>query len=93
MKQPGDALVEALVLAGVGRRYAVKEFPVFGSATPGDMDPQSDIDIMVEFAPSARTGIAKFEAFVEELSHKPGTRFVMLVQPAPCLQCFEYSHR
>lgn len=33
----------------------------------GEMGPDSDIDVLVEFDPSARIGVLKFESLSEEL--------------------------
>jgi len=35
------------------RQYHVRELSVFGSAAPGEMRPDSDIDLLVEFIPEA----------------------------------------
>lgn len=65
--QLGGTQVDGLALAEVCRRYGVKELSVFGSAVRGEMRPESDIDIMVEFEPGVRTGLIKFETLVGEL--------------------------
>ncbi len=70
MNQPlefGDTQVDGPSLAEVCRRYGVKELSVFGSAVRGEIRPESDIDIMVEFEPGARVGLIKFESLVDEL--------------------------
>src|SRR5437867_2866231 len=64
----GDTRVDRMSLAEVCRRYGVKELSLFGSAAPGEMGPDSDIDIMVEFEPGERVGLLKFESLVEELA-------------------------
>jgi predicted nucleotidyltransferase len=61
-------------LAEVCRRYGVKELSLFGSAARGEMRPESDIDIMVEFKPGVRIGLVKFESLVEELELLTGHR-------------------
>ena len=43
--------VDSPSLAEVCRRYGVKELSLFGSLVNGEMSPESDIDIMVEFEP------------------------------------------
>ena len=48
-------------------RYSVKELSLFGSAARGEMGPESDVDIMVEFEPGVRIGLIRFESLVEEL--------------------------
>jgi predicted nucleotidyltransferase len=63
----GDARIDGRSLASVCRRYGVKELAVFGSAVRGQIGPDSDIDIMVEFEPGVRVGLIKFESLVEEL--------------------------
>lgn len=65
--QPGDVMVDAAQLADLCQRYGVKELSVFGSAIRGEMGPESDIDILVEFDPGACIGIIKFESLVEGL--------------------------
>jgi hypothetical protein len=60
------------VLAEVCSRYLVKELSLFGSAARGEMRPDSDLDLMVEFQPGARVGLIKFEALAEELERLSG---------------------
>ena len=38
-------------IADLCRRYEVQELSVFDSAARGDMQPESDIDILVDFKP------------------------------------------
>ena len=65
---PFDAtLVDALALAELCRRYDVKELVLFGSSARGKMRPDSDVDLLIEFAPGVRTGLIKFQSLVEEL--------------------------
>jgi predicted nucleotidyltransferase len=56
-----DTHIDGPSLAEVCRRYGVKELSLFGSAVRGEMRPESDIDIMVEFEPGVRMGLIKFE--------------------------------
>ena len=70
----GNTHVDGASLAEVCRRYSVKELSLFGSADRGEMRPESDIDIMVEFEPGARVGLIKFESLVEELAALSGRR-------------------
>lgn len=64
----GDTQIDGLSLAEVCRRYGVKELALFGSAVRGEMRPESDIDMMVEFAPGVRIGLIKFESLAGELA-------------------------
>ena len=61
-------------IADLCRRYGVHELAVFGSAARGDMRPDSDIDILVEFQSNARVGLVKFASLVEELESLLGRR-------------------
>ena len=70
----GDIQVDGPSLAEVCRRYGVKELSLFGSAVRGEMRPESDIDLMVEFEPGVRIGLVKFEFLVEELESLTGRR-------------------
>ena len=72
--QLGGIQVDSAPLAELCRRYGVKELSVFGSAARGEMGPESDLDIMVEFEPGVRTGLIKFETLVEELEVLVGRR-------------------
>jgi predicted nucleotidyltransferase len=72
--QLGDTQVDLPSLSEVCRRYGVKELALFGSAVRGEMRPESDLDIMVEFEPGARIGLIKFESLVEELESLAGRR-------------------
>ncbi len=61
---PYDALVELC------QRYQVRELAVFGSATQQRYRPDSDIDLLVSFAPEARvtfTTLARMQRELEAL--------------------------
>ena len=55
-------------LADLCRRYQVKEFRLFGSAARGELRPDSDIDILVEFVPNHTIDIFDFGHLEDELS-------------------------
>lgn len=40
----------------VCRRYPIRELSLFGSAAAGDLRPDSDVDLLVDFDPAARIG-------------------------------------
>jgi uncharacterized protein len=61
-------------ISDICRRYGVKELSVFGSAARGDMQPDSDIDILVDFEPGARIGLVRFASLSEELQSLLGRR-------------------
>jgi hypothetical protein len=72
--QLGNVKVDGSSLAELCRRYGVRELSLFGSAVRGEMRPESDIDIMVEFEPGTRVGIVKFESLAAELESMAGRR-------------------
>ena len=54
-------------IAGFCRRWKLAELAVFGSAARGDMRPDSDIDVMIDFAPDAKRHAFDFLRMQEEL--------------------------
>ena len=63
-------------LAGICQRYNVREISLFGSAARGEMRPDSDIDILVDFAPDAHPGWDVFR-LEEELTQLFGRKVDM----------------
>lgn len=61
-------------IAAVCRRYGVRQLSVFGCAARGDMRPESDIDMLVEFDPDARIGLVKFVSLAEDLESLLGRK-------------------
>jgi predicted nucleotidyltransferase len=83
----GDSAPPRLVLdpdaiAAFCRRHHIRRLALFGSVLRDDFGPQSDIDVLVEFAPGHVPGLAFF-AMQEELGRLVG-RPVDLNTPA-CL--------
>lgn len=77
----GVVLPEAAI-AAICRRYHVRELSVFGSAARGQMRPDSDIDLLVEFLPEARPGLLGLSAMMRELSALLGRPVDLAVKPA-----------
>ena len=78
--QLGNILLDSQSLAEMCRRYNVRELSVFGSAVRGEMGPDSDIDILVEFEPGVRIGLIKFESLVDELELLSGRRIDLVTK-------------
>jgi hypothetical protein len=55
-------------IAEICRRYQVKALSLFGSAARGQMRPDSDVDLLVEFLPDAEIGLIQHFAAERELS-------------------------
>jgi predicted nucleotidyltransferase len=65
-------------LAAVCRRYRIRRLSLFGSALKGLDRPESDIDLLVEFEPSARPSLLTMAEIELELSPLLGGRKVDL---------------
>src|SRR6266568_8171849 len=55
------------------RRHHIRKFALFGSVLRDDFGPDSDVDVLVEFEPGARTGLRFFE-MEQELSQIIGRK-------------------
>lgn len=66
--QLGIAQVDEAKLAELCRQYHVKELSVFGSAARGEMRPDSDIDLLVEFFPEAKVDLLDHAGLMLDLS-------------------------
>jgi len=56
------------------RRYKVRELSMFGSAVRDDFRADSDIDLIVQFEPSATIGFLALAALQRELSELMGRK-------------------
>ena len=69
--------VEEEALEALCRRYAVRRLAVFGSALRGELTPESDVDLLVQFEPGASIGL-RFITLQNELSHLFGRKIDLL---------------
>jgi predicted nucleotidyltransferase len=74
MLQLGDTQVDETKLADLCRRYRVRELSFFGSAARGEMRPDSDIDMLVEFLPDADIDLVDYAGLMLDLSHLLGRK-------------------
>ena len=72
--QLGDIEVDAAKLAELCRRYQVRELSVFGSAARGEMRPDSDIDLLVEFLPDADVSLIEHAGLMLDLERLVGRK-------------------
>ena len=72
--QLGIVEVDEIALADLCRRYKVRELSVFGSAARGEMRPESDIDLLVEFLPDSGIDLFDFSGLMLDLSHLVGRK-------------------
>ncbi len=55
-------------LADFCRRWLIKEVALFGSILRDDFKPESDVDLLVTFAPEARWGLLEHARMEQELA-------------------------
>jgi predicted nucleotidyltransferase len=65
-------------LAALCRRHGIRRLSLFGSVLKGTDRPDSDVDLLVEFAPGATPGLLGLAAIEAELSSLLGSRRVDL---------------
>lgn len=78
---PRNITVDRQKLAEFCRRHRIRRLALFGSVLRHDFQPDSDVDVLVEFEPGYTPGLAFF-ALDEELSPILGGRKVDLATPA-----------
>ena len=57
--------VEKEKIEEICRRHRIKELAIFGSAARGELRPDSDVDVFVEFEPDAVYGLEYFGIEIE----------------------------
>jgi predicted nucleotidyltransferase len=70
----GDAEVDSAILSELCRRYQVRELSLFGSAARGEMRPESDIDLLVEFLPNAKVDLVDHAGLMLDLAQVLGRK-------------------
>jgi uncharacterized protein len=75
--------VDEAKLAVLCRRYEVRELSVFGSAARGEMRPDSDIDILVEFLPGASVDLVDYAGLMIDLSDLFGRKVDLVSKTGP----------
>jgi len=73
--------IPARKVAALCRRYGVQKLSLFGSAARGELTPESDVDLMVEFAPASKVSLWDMPKLQAEFSALFGRRRVELVPP------------
>jgi predicted nucleotidyltransferase len=59
--------IDREALAKLCQRHGIRRLALFGSAARGELRPDSDVDVLVEFLPNTRVGL-RFIALQDELS-------------------------
>ena len=66
--QFGHTKIDQSKLADLCPRYGVRELLLLGSAARGEMRPDSDIDMLVEFLPEAEIDLVDYAGLMLDLS-------------------------
>lgn len=74
-------LIDREQLAQLCRRHHIRRLSLFGSVLTGKARPDSDVDLLVEFAPGHAPGFLGLAAIENELSALLGGRRVDLRTP------------
>ncbi|MBI5084276.1 MAG: nucleotidyltransferase family protein [Acidobacteria bacterium] len=96
MTLPSGLALPLEEIAGLCRRYHVRELSVFGSAARGGLRPDSDIDLLVEFAPEASVGLLLHSRLERDFSTLLGRRVDLVskraLRPAIRAMIFKDAH-
>ena len=76
-----QAQVARSELAAFCRTHGIRRLAIFGSALRADFGPESDVDVLVEFAPGRAPGLLGIAGMEIELSALFGGRKVDLRTP------------
>ena len=68
-------------LEALCRKYGITKLSLFGSASRNELTPESDVDLMVEFAPDSRTSLFDITQMQDEFSGALGGRKVDIATP------------
>lgn len=63
-------------------RWQVSEFALFGSVLRDDFHPDSDIDVLISFAPEAKRGLTETIQMRDELQEIFGRKIDLIVKAA-----------
>ena len=66
--RPARLRIPKKEIAALCRKYGVKRLSLFGSAARGEMKPESDVDLMLEFDPASKTSLWDYPAMQEDFS-------------------------
>ena len=83
--------VPAHRIAAFCRRHRICKLAFFGSVLREDFDPDSDVDVLIEFEPGATVGLIRLAGLEFELSRILGGRKIDLNTPR-CLSRYFRDH-
>ena len=72
--------VNQSLLIRICNKYNAEYLGVFGSVVRDDDNPKSDIDMLVRFAPDAKTGLLELSAMRDDLQQITGRKIDLLTE-------------
>ena len=75
-------LIDRPRIAGYCRKWKITELSLFGSVLRDDFGPDSDVDVLVRFAPEADWGLLDHVAMEEELCAIVGRKVDLVTRRA-----------
>ena len=78
----GDTRIDASKLVELCRRHQVRELSVFGSVARGEMRPDSDVDLLVEFQPQAKVDLVDHAGLMLDLAQLLGRKVDLVSKKA-----------
>jgi predicted nucleotidyltransferase len=79
--RPARLRIPRKEIAALCRKYGVRKLSLFGSAARGEMKPESDVDLMVEFDPASKTSLWDYPAMQDDFSALFDRRKVEFASP------------
>ena len=79
--RPARLRIPKKKIAALCRKYGVKKLSLFGSAARGEMKPESDVDLMVEFDTASKTSLWDYPAMQDDFSALFDRRKVEFASP------------
>ena len=68
-------------LGAICRKYGIKKLSLFGSAARGELRPDSDVDLLVEFKPTSKTTLFDYARMQDDFSPLFGNRPIQIASP------------
>jgi len=79
--RPAKLRIPRKKIAALCRKYGIRKLSLFGSAARGEMTPESDVDLLVEFDTASKTSLWDYPAMQGDFSALFDRRKVELVSP------------
>jgi predicted nucleotidyltransferase len=73
--------ISQIKIEALCRKYGIAKLSLFGSASRGELTPESDVDLMVEFASDSRVSLFDITAMQDEFPAAFGGRKVDIATP------------